>query len=80
MKAKRSLLADVRLAASTSFTAREVGALDELLRAVRRGADGKQIAKSPEIASVQRKLLVMQASIERNRARRYAITEGGDAE
>jgi hypothetical protein len=66
--------------ASTSFTERELLALDALLRTVRRGGDGKQIAKSPELTAVARKVQAGLASCERNRGARYAMTErGGDA-
>lgn len=60
----------VRLAASTSFTAREVDLLDQILAATRRGGDVRMLAKSPEAGAIARKLQVMKASIERQRARR----------
>lgn len=79
---KRSL-ANLRLAASTSFTEEEIEGLDSLLSTLRRGGDARLIARSPAMVNVSRKVLNMKATLERQRARRAlkassSTTDAGD--
>jgi hypothetical protein len=64
--------ANLRIAASTSFTEAEVQGIDELFRAMRRGADTRLMARSPVLANVQRKVQTMVAAIARQKERRAA--------
>lgn len=68
-------LADIRLAASTSFTAEEIAALDALLAALRRNADVRVLSRSPQLQSVARKVVTMKAALVRQRERRAAKAE-----
>ena len=70
MSAKVIHLADVKLAASTSFREAEVTWLDTLLATLRRGGDVRRLASRPEAASIAAKVPAMRAQVERNRARR----------
>lgn len=71
-EAVRRPLKVVRLAASTSFSEAEIHALDELLSKLRRGADVRQILRSPAIANVMKKVETMKQTLERQRERREA--------
>lgn len=65
-------LKSVRLAASTSFTADEVLLLDTMFSAMRRGSDVRTLYRSPVLSGIERKVLTMKATIERQRERRAA--------
>lgn len=69
----RRSLADVKLAASTSFTPAELDALDELLGVVRRGGDARVIVRAPSFGDIARKVLAMRHTVERQRVRRAEI-------
>jgi hypothetical protein len=71
-KARKRASAAIRLAASTSFTAEEVDAMDEIVRLLLRGADMRQVGKSPVVAQLGRKVQVMRATLERQREKRAA--------
>jgi hypothetical protein len=73
--------ANLRLAASTSFTEPEVLALDELFRALRRGSDVRQMLRAPAMSGVQRKVQTMLGTLDRQRERRNAkdLLEAGGA-
>ena len=60
----------VRLAASTSFTEREVLVLDEILSKLLRGAGLREIGPSPQITNIVRKIQKMKLTIGRQRERR----------
>jgi hypothetical protein len=67
--AKRSL-ANLRVAASTSFTADEVHTLSAVLALLRRGGDARMLVRTPVIANVMRKVENMKATLERQKTRR----------
>lgn len=69
-------LANTRLAASTSFSEKEIGVLDEIVMKLLRGADMRAMARSPEVASIARKVVNMKATLRRQRERRAAIGGG----
>jgi hypothetical protein len=72
---RRSPLADVRLAASTSFTAEEVDGLGELFATLLRGGDARLMMRSPIVQNVIRKITAMKSSIARQRERRADIVK-----
>jgi hypothetical protein len=60
----------LRLAASTSFSADEIGALDQLIRALLRGGDVKNLRSHEAVHVLARKVSAMKRSIERQKKRR----------
>lgn len=66
-------LKSMRLAASTSFSEKEIAALEELIAKLLRGADLRTVARSAEVASIARKVISMKATLRRQRERRAAI-------
>ena len=66
-------LADMRVAASQSFTPEEVHALAELLAIVRRGGDVSVMRRAPGFLSLERKASKMRDTIERQRERRKLV-------
>lgn len=59
-----------RLAASASFTEREVLALDQLFAVLRRGGDPRVLVRSAALSGIPRKLAVMRSALQRQHARR----------
>lgn len=72
-------LADLKLGASTSLTASEIDALEELLATLRRGGDARVIARSAELTNVARKVAHMKATVATQRLRRESKTSEKDA-
>lgn len=72
---KRSL-ANMRVAASTSFTEEEIVGLETLFATIRRGGDPKLIARSAPMLNVQKKLQTMLATVERQKRRRELKASG----
>jgi len=74
---------NLRIAASTSFTEKEVLALEEITNKLLRGADLRGMARSPEVASIMRKTISMKQAVARQKGRRAARdaakTTGDDA-
>ena len=69
-------LADIKLSASTSFTAREVDVFDTLMRGLLKGSDVRVLLRNPELANVARKFSRMRRAIEENRRRRITKVAG----
>jgi len=65
-------LKNMRVAASTSFSDREINAVSTLLNKLRSGGDIAVLLRSPEIGNVTRKFESMKAAVERQRMRRDA--------
>lgn len=63
----RTWLGHRNSAASASFNDREIRLLEQVLATVRRGGDARQLARSPELAGLARKVAVMKASSERRK-------------
>jgi hypothetical protein len=60
----------VRLAASTSFSADEVSAIDMLIRTLLRGGSIKHLSAHPAVHALARKVESMKRSIARQKKRR----------
>lgn len=71
-EARERDLADIPLAASTSFRDYEVAAMVELFATLRRGGDTRVLMRSSAIANVQRKFANATATIARQHERRAA--------
>ncbi len=69
-----------RLAASNSFTAGEIQVLDALLTAARGRGDVRQILRSREGLSVQRKVLAMKARLGEVRELRSAAGSAAESD
>lgn len=54
-----------RLAASQSFTAEEVAALDTIVSSILRGGDARHLQRTPQLAALARKAKAMKATVER---------------
>jgi hypothetical protein len=70
--ARRTRMADLRIAASTSFTEEEILALDTILTTMLRGGDTRTLAAAP-IQQLSKKMPSMKAAVARQKERRKAI-------
>lgn len=63
-----------RLAASTSFSEREVAVLGEIFEKLLRGVDMRRMRGAPELGALVRKVQNMKTTVERQRARRAVLS------
>ena len=63
---------NLRIAASTSFSEKEVLALEEIVNKLLRGSDLSGMKRAPEVASIARKTISMKQAVERQKVRRAA--------
>lgn len=69
----------MRVVAGMSFSAEEVAALDELLAAMRRGADVRLMGRSPIVAALARKVASAKTAIATTKARRAKLRGGSSS-
>jgi phosphatidylserine/phosphatidylglycerophosphate/cardiolipin synthase-like enzyme len=65
----------LRLAASSSFSAAEIALLDQLLAALRRGADVRLLVRTPEARAIMRKVEAMKLTLVRQHVKRDAAID-----